>query len=74
MFNITLWSVASVCLAYYLHLIDPKVMLGLGKIIQIGRQGFYLIFLGNIIRIGSLVKVLFLLWYRNLVFDIVGNH
>ena len=34
--DITLWVVASFCLAYYWHLIDLNVMPGLVKLIQIG--------------------------------------
>ena len=60
--DITKWSVASVCPDYYLHIIDMKALLGLGTIIQIGWQGFDLILLLNIIKIGCLVKVLVLLW------------
>ena len=56
-FIITLWSASNVCLACYLHIIDPKVLLGVLNIIQIGWKGFDLISLRNIIWIGCLVKV-----------------
>ena len=61
-FDINLCSIASVCLTYYLHLVDLRVLLGLGDIIKIGSRGFDFISLGNIIQIGCLGKVLVLLW------------